>query len=237
MNSQRTAVKLGGRLSQLGNMLQQQYAIIWDCCCDHGLLGMSLLQRKQADKVVFVDILKPQMALLESELQQRFPKSDYDWQVVCQDLREVRLPPIKPQLFVIAGVGGNKTIEFINSLCAGMPELPFDLLLCSVHGNYAMRKALMNQGFYLRQEQIILENKRFYEAIYVTKNAGEAIVATGSDMWDFRQAHHQAYLQRTLQHYRKKAAANSAEFRAVVDEYERLLPGALGSEIKDKVVG
>jgi tRNA (adenine22-N1)-methyltransferase len=222
MNNQ-TAVKLGGRLSQLNNMLEQQYSIIWDCCCDHGLLGMSLLERKQADKVVFVDILKPQMSLLKKELQWRFPAHDFNWQVICQDLREVNLPQVKSQLFIVAGVGGNKTIEFIESLCTAMQDVPFDMLICSVHGNYAVRKALINHGFYLRKEKIVLENKRFYEAIYVAKNAGEAIVAAGS-MWDFQNSNHQTYWQKTLQHYRKKAVADPAKFRAIVDDYEVLLP-------------
>jgi hypothetical protein len=34
---------------------------------------MSLLQNKLADKVVFVDVLVPQMAQLERKLKQRFP--------------------------------------------------------------------------------------------------------------------------------------------------------------------
>lgn len=235
MNSQQTWVKLGERLSQLDNMVERQYQIIWDCCCDHGLLGMSLLLKKRAEQVVFVDVLKPQILLLEGELQQRFPPSDYSWQVICDDLRAVELPSVVPQLFVIAGVGGNKTVEFIHSLCARMADVPFDLLLCSVHGNYAVRKALIEQGFYLRQERILLENRRFYEAIYVTKTAHEAvgeIGITGTVMWDLHLADHQAYLQKTLQHYRKKAAAKPAEFAAVVDAYERLLP-----ESASQVVG
>lgn len=229
MNSQ-AAVKLGERLSQLGNMLDQTYSTIWDCCCDHGLLGMSLLQKRQADKVVFVDILKQQMALLKQELQWRFPRDDFDWQVICQDLREVTVPRVESQLFVIAGVGGNKTIEFIHSLCAAMPGLPFDLLICSVHGNYSVRQTLIQQGFSLKSEQLVFENKRFYEAIYVTnavaKNAGHSIVPTGSSMWDWSNPSHHQYWQKTLDHYRKKAAADPNTFRSIVDHYESLLKKA-----------
>ena len=218
--------KLGVRLSQLDSMVDQQYAMIWDCCCDHGLLGMSLLQRQQAQKLMFVDVLQPQMALLEQQLQQRFQRQSYNWQVICQDLNQVALPAVENQLFIIAGVGGNKTIEFIDRLCADMAMVPFDLLLCSVHGNYAVRQALIRQGFSLRQEQILFENKRFYEAIYVTncgdKHPERAITATGSSMWDLHNADHRAYLDKTLQHYRKKAAANPAEFAGVVQDYERL---------------
>ena len=222
MNSQ-TTVKLGRRLSQLDTMLEQQYSIIWDCCCDHGLLGMSLLHRKLADKVVFVDILSPQMALLGKELQGRFPGDEFNWQVICQDLNDLEVPEVESQLFVIAGVGGNKTIQFIKSLCTALPTLPFDLLICSVHGNYAVRKALIEHGFGLKQEQIIFENNRFYEAIYVSQNARQPIVATGSSMWDGLNPQHQQYWQKTVNHYRKKAAADPAVFGSIVADYESLL--------------
>ena len=227
MNSQ-TAVKLGRRLKQLDTMLEQHYSVIWDCCCDHGLLGMSLLQRKLADKVVFVDILSPQMALLEQDLQGRFPPDDFNWQVICQDLKDLEVPEAESQLFIIAGVGGNKTIQFIESLCAAMQGLPFDLLLCSVHGNYAVRNALIEHGFGLKQEQIIFENNRFYEAIYVSQNSNQPIVATGSSMWNELDPDHQTYWQKTLAHYRKKSSADPAKFAAVVEDYEKLFIRASG---------
>jgi len=219
----KTAVKLGRRLRQLDTMLEQQYSIIWDCCCDHGLLGMSLLQRKLAEKIVFVDILSPQMALLEKDLHEGFPRDEHSWQVICQDVKELEVPEIESQLFIIAGVGGNKTIQFIESLCAAMPVLPFDLLLCSVHGNYAVRQALIEHGFGLKQEQIVFENNRFYEAIYVSQNSTQPISATGGSMWDRSNIEHQQYWQKTLDHYRKKAAADPVVFGPIVADYEALL--------------
>ena len=225
MNSQ-TTVKLGKRLSQLENMLDQPYSIIWDCCCDHGLLGMSLLQKKHAETVVFVDILAHQMALLEEDLQHRFPRDNYNWQVICEDVKALQIPQIESQLFVIAGVGGDKTVEFIESLSAAMNGLPFDLLICSVQGNYPVRKALIDHGFSMRQEQIVFENKRFYEAIYVSKKAGPAITTTGSSMWDWLNPDHQSYWQKILAHYRKKALAEPLKFRSIVEDYERLLASA-----------
>lgn len=219
-------LKLGKRLSQLVNMIEQRYSIIWDCCCDHGLLGMWLLQKQVADRVVFVDVLSHQMALLDQELQQRFPADNYQWQVLCQDLREVEVPPATPQLFVIAGVGGDKTIEFIHSLGTAAKGQPFDLLVCSVHGNYQVRQTLVEQGFSLLEEQIVFENKRFYEAIYVSSHPGQAIAATGSSMWDWSNSHHHDYINKILVHYRKKAAADPGKYSAVVDQYEELLQSA-----------
>lgn len=225
MNNQHP-LKLGKRLSQLANMIEKRYSIIWDCCCDHGLLGMWLLQKEIADRVVFVDVLSHQMALLEQDLQQCFPADNYNWQVLCQDLREVQVPIAAPQLFVIAGVGGDKTIEFINSLGAATKGQPFDLLVCSVHGNYQVRSRLIEQGFSLLEEQIIFENKRFYEAIYVSSNSGQHISSTGSSMWHWSNPNHHSYLNKVLVHYRKKAAADPGKYSAVVDQYEELLQSA-----------
>ena len=45
MYKNQITLKLGNRLRQLERMIDQRYSQIWDCCCDHGLLGMSLLQR------------------------------------------------------------------------------------------------------------------------------------------------------------------------------------------------
>ena len=219
-------VKLGKRLSQLENMLDQFYSVIWDCCCDHGLLGMSLLQKKLADKVVFVDILAHQMALLEKDLQGRFPSASYQWQVICQDILKLEVPQVESQLFIIAGVGGDKAVKFINSLCSAMNGLPFDLLVCSVQGNYPVREALIRQGFYLKQEQIIFENKRFYEAIYVTQNTGSVITATGNSMWDWSNPDHQNYWQKIFPHFRKKALADPQRFSSIFDEYKKLLESA-----------
>ena len=225
MNNQHP-LKLGKRLSQLANMIEKRYSIIWDCCCDHGLLGMWLLQKQRAEKVVFVDVLSHQMALLEEELQQRFPLENHNWQVLCQDLREIQVPQAEPQIFIIAGVGGDKTIEFIHSLRAATKGQSFDLLVCSVHGNYQVRKTLIGQGFSLLDEQIVFENKRFYEAIYVSSNPGQSISATGSNMWDWTNLHHHNYISKILVHYRKKAAADPGKYSVVVDQYEELLQSA-----------
>jgi tRNA (adenine22-N1)-methyltransferase len=216
------SVKLGRRLSRLQSMLEQSYSIIWDCCCDHGLLGMSLMYKKLAAKVVFVDILAHQMAQLEKQLKQRFPEEDSGWQVICQDVKALEVPQIASQLFIIAGVGGDKTVEFIESLSAAMPGVPFDLLICSVQGSYPVRKALIRLGFSMKVEEIIFENKRFYEAIYVTKEPGSAITTTGSAMWNWSDPNHQDYCQKVLTHYRKKALADPQRFQSIADEYDVL---------------
>ncbi|QSA20815.1 SAM-dependent methyltransferase, partial [Vibrio furnissii] len=38
-------MKLSKRLQTIEKLVTQHYDHIWDCCCDHGFLGMTLLQR------------------------------------------------------------------------------------------------------------------------------------------------------------------------------------------------
>ena len=75
----------------------------------------------------------------------------------------------------------------------------------------------------LKQEQIVFENNRFYEAIYVSQNSTQPISATGGSMWDRSNTDHQQYWQKTLDHYRKKAAADPVAFGPIVADYEALL--------------
>ncbi|MDG1323562.1 MAG: tRNA (adenine(22)-N(1))-methyltransferase TrmK, partial [Porticoccaceae bacterium] len=180
MDKNKRLLRPGSRLSLLENMLVEPYRMVWDCCCDHGLLGMSLLKRSRASEVIFVDVLEEQMKKLEATLRQNCPVDEYRWHVRCGDVKNIVVPNRESQLFIIAGVGARQTVEFINSLSLSAPHVSFDLLICSVHGNYAVRNALINNGYKLKGEQIIFENNRFYEGIYVSKGASEEIANTGS---------------------------------------------------------
>ena len=222
MITSKKLLRPGSRLSQLESMLEHPYSVIWDCCCDHGLLGMSLLKRKRACEVIFVDILVEQMNKLEAILRINCPLEEYTWQVCCDDVKNIVVPKDQSQLFIIAGVGACQTVEFINSLCASAPGIQFDLLICSVHGNYMVRHSLITHGYKLRDERIIFENNRFYEAIYVSHRGHEKIATTGSRMWDWSNPYHQDYWQRIVGHYRQKAKSEPLKFQSIVEDYERL---------------
>ncbi|MBP6518478.1 tRNA (adenine(22)-N(1))-methyltransferase TrmK [Shewanella sp.] len=66
-------MKISQRLQQIDSMITGHYDHIWDCCCDHGLLGMLLLERSAARHVHFVDCVPSLMQALELRLQRFFP--------------------------------------------------------------------------------------------------------------------------------------------------------------------
>ena len=209
-------------------MLLKPYELVWDCCCDHGLLGMSLLDKAYAHQLVFVDVLANQMRKLESSLREDFPLDEYNWHVRCDDVRNIVVPKINSQLFIIAGVGGGQTVDFINSLSISAADTMFDILICSVHGSYFVRESLIDNGFSLIDEKIILDKNKIYEGIYASKNSGKAIVNTGYSMWNWKDLDHQCYWSRLVRHYAQRARNEPEKFRPIMEKYEALKRELLG---------
>lgn len=215
-------MKIGYRLNQIVEIITRPYFRIWDCGCDHGLLGMTLLDKRMAREVYFVDVLEDQIDKLKQKLSQFFNNTDYRWQTYCQDLNQVIIPEESDQLVIIAGVGGDKTIQFVESLQKNSLAETFDLIVCSVHGNYFVRTALIEFGYGLIDERIVEENGRFYEIIYVSQKADKPIVRVGSKMWDWSNPEHTLYWHKTIKHYQNKALGSKLEYLPIINAYEGL---------------
>lgn len=181
-----------------------------------------------ARKLVFVDVLANQMRKLESSLREDFPLAKYNWHVRCGDVRNIVVPKINSQLFIIAGVGGDQTVDFINSLSISAADTMFDILICSVHGSYFVRESLIDNGFSLIDEKIILDKNKIYEGIYASRNSGKTIANTGYSMWNWKDQDHQRYWSRLVGHYAQRARNEPEKFRAIVEKYEALKCELLG---------
>lgn len=199
-------MKLSKRLHTLKTLISTQYDHIWDCCCDHGFLGRSLLEdERHTAKVHFVDIVpelieKLSKSLLDGSLCQS------SWETHCIDTNQLPLADYAGRhLVVIAGVGGDLTAQFSQSLISQFAQLPFDLLLCPVHHNYTLRQALIAHHTGLINEVLIEENKRFYEAILVTTKpqCAAPLSPTGDKLWQENPSTAKRYLNTTLAHYQR----------------------------------
>jgi len=199
------------------------YDYIWDCCCDHGQLGMTLLARRAAHRVHFVDVVPSLMAQVEADLQRFFSDYPHDsWQVHCADVAALQLPVTGRQLVIIAGVGGELLVELVTALLASHSGQPLEFILCPVRQQYQVRQALRGLGLGLVAESLLQENNRFYEVLHVTSASnGAEITPVGAQMWDFAQASHRDYLQRTLNHYQRMLQGDPA-VAGVIAQYKQL---------------
>ncbi len=206
--SLKNSLKLSKRLQAIEQMVTSQYDHIWDCCCDHGLLGSALLSRPEENTVHFVDIVPQLMAELENKLQRFYPNSM--WKTHCLDVANLPLAHYQGKhLIIIAGIGGDLMIEFIEAIHNKYSNLEIDFILCPVHHQFSLRQTLIDLDFSLQNEVLIEENRRFYEILLLAmaKDESKKINPVGEIMWQStsRQQSEIAtrYLTKTLAHFQR----------------------------------
>ena len=232
----KTNIKLSKRLQQIEEMVTFQYPHIWDCCCDHGLLGFSLLSRQTSSKIHFVDVVPELMTKLTHKLERFFSNSI--WQTHCLDVAKLPLAQHQGKhLVIIAGVGGDLMIHFIEAIYQQYKHLDIDFLLCPVHHQYALRQKLIALDFSLQDEVLIEDNQRFYEIMLVSSSGKKLreelsynntkISPVGDKIWQATSNKQSdivnKYLLKTLQHYQRiqqgvaQGKANSVQ--DIIDAY------------------
>jgi len=216
-------VKLGKRLTALEASVKHGYDHIWDCCCDHGLLGFQLLEQGKAKRIHFVDIVEPLLIEIEDKLT-RFYHGETQWQVHCLDVALLPLVSDKndKHLIIIAGVGGLLMIELLTKLLPITSGLNIEFILSPVHHNYQLRSFLNKQNYGLIDEFIVAENKRFYEVIHLKNQAGRAVSRVGDLMWDLEDPEHQCYLKQTISHYQRMANNPKLDVAEILHAYKAL---------------
>ncbi|AOW84295.1 tRNA (adenine(22)-N(1))-methyltransferase [Vibrio mimicus] len=215
-------MKLGKRLTQLVQQVNRHYDHIWDCCCDHGLLGAALLKQHPSSTVHFVDIVPSLIEKVTLDLTRYFPATTDSprWRTYCLDVRDLPLETnTGSHLVIIAGVGGDLMTEFIAELAKRHPAITFDLLLCPVHHTYTLREQLIALNAELKCELLVEENQRIYELLHVQINPSlsvpyHPISLVGELLWQANGADQQQiaqrYLQQLQQHYQRKAQGGDA---------------------------
>ena len=229
-------MKLSKRLQQIESMVSSQYDHIWDCCCDHGLLGAKLVTRKAAPYVHFVDLVPELMDQLKNKLERYFPIDEApniyslsysQWHVHCMDLCQLQLQELKGKhLVIIAGVGGDLMSTMVKAIAQNNAAADIDFLLCPVHHQYTLRQQLIALDLGLKAETLMIENRRYYEIILASPhndNGVSTISPVGDSIWqclnqeEFNLA--SGYLNKTLEHYQRKQLKRGAEVQPIIDAY------------------
>ena len=223
---------LSRRLAAIDSLIGEHYDAVWDCCCDHGLLGIELIKRKAAPMVKFVDIVPNLMAELEAKLTLFSPwQHTAHWQVLCQDVAGINLNPQQKNMIVIAGVGGELLIEMVKNILSnysqvsqlhnGQQAQPLEFTVCPVHHAYTLRSGLRKLELGLKTEAIVTENKRFYEVLHLSQAAATKVSTTGK-MWDFTQDSHKQYHAKLIKHYTQMQNKNADFYAEVLNQYNNL---------------
>lgn len=192
---------LGPRLNAIHELvagIQQKnsYPCIWDCCCDHGYLGIKILSENLCEKLLFVD----QLPHIINELAERLaPYSNGKYELIAADAGELSFATQQRHLVILAGVGGECTVEIISAIESKHPDVQIDYIFCPSTSQNALREYLAENNFGLLFESIVCEKKRCYEIIFVQgkamKNELPRVLAS-CNLWEEDNPVHQRYLSK-----------------------------------------
>lgn len=236
-------MKLGLRLKQIETMVAPDYEHIWDCCCDHGYLGASLIKKQRAPNIHLVDVVPELINDLNEKLSQHIPANpDFSWDTHCLDISHLPLNEYSgKQLVIIAGVGGDLMAQLVNDITLAHPHIEFDFLLCPVHHLYTLRQQLIELNMMLKEEVLVKENKRIYEILLLSSppakiknshNEGKEnpLSPIGSAIWQAKAIEKQQrltelqvakeYLTKTINHYQRMQYGNKdPEIKNILQAY------------------
>ena len=230
-------MKLNKRLTALATMVKHPYDLVWDCCCDHGFLGMKILADGLVKNVNFVDVVSDIVERLDIKLTTHLHHLPIDaqWQTICDDVANISLhskltveqmksQETPNQLVIISGVGGDLMIDILDKLVKRYNDCNIDYLLCPVQHTYKLRNKLQQLNFKLKQEELVIENNRGYELLLINQLEGCELSLVGSDIWKNTQEH-KNYVLKLIAHYQRVVTSKNEEAlnnKAALKSYEML---------------
>ena len=209
-------MQISKRIHSLVNLVPADTEVVWDLCCDHGIIGQQFLAHK---KVIFIDQVKS----ITEKLSERLKATDIPSQfnIITSSATQIDYKIEETSTFIIAGVGGVLGIEILDQIGDSFKDK--DYALISVHKNILkMRQYLIKKDFRVLLESIVQDNSQFYEMLLISKLKGSMITEIGSTMWDTCSTHtRQSYLNHQINFYKTKTKFNP-EFISILEQYKEI---------------
>ena len=161
-------VQLSERLTAIAEMVTEGNRLV-DVGCDHGYLPVYLMLQHKIPGAIATDVGKGPLARAQEHIAQ-YHMEAYIETRLCNGLSEIR--PGEGDTLVIAGMGG-PLMERI--LSAGRHALPgFQELILQPQSDIPhFRRFVMQNGYQIVQEEMILEDGKFYPIMKVVQQEGE----------------------------------------------------------------
>jgi tRNA (adenine22-N1)-methyltransferase len=209
-------MQVSKRIQSIVGMVPTDTEVVWDLCCDHGIIGEQFLKLK---KVIFID----QVASITEKLSIRLKATDIpsQYKIITSSATRVNYENQDSSTFILAGVGGVLGIEILDQIGESFKDK--DYALISVHKNILkMRKYLIERDFKVVSESIVQDNSQFYEMLLISRVKGSTITEIGSTMWDNCSIDtRQSYLNHQIKFYHTKSNFNS-EFITILEQYKKI---------------
>lgn len=227
-------MQLSLRLAAISKMVHGGNRLV-DVGCDHGYLPVYLVLNKKIPSAIAMDVRKGPLLRAKEHVQQ-YGVSDYIELRLSDGLSALKAG--EGDTLVIAGMGG-PLMERILTEGKQVLDSFQELILQPQSDVCHFRHFIREQGWEIREEELILEDGKFYPMMRVTRSIERCVPWTkeeeafGKFLLEARHPVLKLYLQRELG-IRKKilekladAGEGARERKAEVEEEQQLLMAAL----------
>ena len=153
-------VQLSRRLKAIADMVTEGNRLV-DVGCDHGYLPVYLMLNHKIPGAIATDVGKGPLARAQEHIAQ-YGMSKYIEARLCDGLQGVRTG--EGDTLVIAGMGGPLMEKILTEGKAALPGFR-ELILQPQSDIPHFRHFLMEHGFCIIQEEMILEDGKYYPMI------------------------------------------------------------------------
>ncbi len=215
-------MNLSRRLQKIINLVPENTQVLWDICCDHGLIGSQFLNSKV--NVIFIDRVES----ITSKLKLKLAANSTDLsscKVMTANAIEydyAKLSTNKRNTYIVAGVGTDVGLNIILQILKSFTLN--DTLVVSLHkNNVKLRQRLIKEtDLKLKDEVLVEEQGKYYEIMVLDLVAVEKITEIGSLLWERPGKVQENYLYKQLNYYKNKLPFE-AKAQAIYDQYAQKL--------------
>lgn len=177
--------------------------VVADIGTDHAYLPVYLLRNSIVPRVIAIELNPGPLKTAKSTVKK------YNLQEKVEVRSGDGLQPLEPgeaDVIVIAGMGGST----INSILAGSPEVAksFEkLILQPMNEVHLVRSYLQSHGFRLVDEELVLEDNRYYEVLVAqpghSSEFNEMLLEIGPILFNKKHPLLAGYLEEKILHYKQ----------------------------------
>jgi len=167
--------KLNQKLATILHSIPLGYDEIWDCCCDHGYLGMHILQSELCKTVHFVDQISSITSDLENKLQ-RYQASNYEVHTLSAEY--IHLSTQHKHCVILAGISGNTTILIMKGILLRNANAHIDFIISPHYHNEAIQAFLTTPSLSITEQLTVIENNQQYEIFKISYSKPNQQVST-----------------------------------------------------------
>ena len=161
-------VQLSERLTAIAEMVTEGNRLV-DVGCDHGYLPVYLMLQHKIPGAIATDVGKGPLARAQEHIAQ-YHMEAYIETRLCNGLSEIR--PGEGDTLVIAGMGGPLMERILNEGRHALPGFQ-ELILQPQSDIPHFRRFVMQNGYQIIQEEMILEDGKFYPIMKAVQYEGE----------------------------------------------------------------